>query len=174
MNDKVEMSQGKRHLLSDSSIIRTIKNRFYDKVLLPNENGCMEWISCINYLGYGQFYVNGVPIYSHRFSFHLHTGINPKGYSVLHKCDNRKCVAPYHLFLGTQADNVKDMINKGRKACYNGEKSSNVKLTENDVRNIKIKLMNKEKHSKIAEEFKVDKTTITAINLGKNWKHIKI
>jgi hypothetical protein len=65
--------------------------------------------------GYGQFMMAGERIYAHRYSFQVYRGDIPKGYFICHTCDNPPCINPDHLFLGTQKDNVRDMISKGRK-----------------------------------------------------------
>jgi len=173
MNGIVGMPTGKRYLLDrKDKIISTIKNRFYAKVLLPNDNGCMEWIGSLSPIGYGGFLVKSKSIIAHRFSYEMHIGKIPKGLHVLHKCDNRRCVAPDHLWLGTHKDNMKDMGDKNRRAHLSGENASNVKLTELCVRDIKNKLAKGQTHISIAKEYGVDKTTITAINLKRNWRHI--
>jgi hypothetical protein len=86
--------------------------RFYAKFLIAD--GCWEWAASLNDAGYGQMSVNGVPDRAHRISWHIHRGEIPDGLFVLHKCDNRRCVKPDHLFLGTHADNMRDMSRKGR------------------------------------------------------------
>lgn len=92
------------------------KLRFFDKVDIRENNCCWEWKSCRSSSGYGEFYINGKNVSSHRFSYILSNGKIPSGLCVLHHCDNPGCVNPEHLFLGTQLDNMADMIKKGRKA----------------------------------------------------------
>lgn len=96
-------------------ILNTPKNRFFLRVLPEDKNGCMLWIGSIKKNGYGFFGIDGKNIHVHRFSYEYHYKVKiPKGENVCHKCDNRNCVAPKHLFLGTQKDNVRDMIKKKR------------------------------------------------------------
>lgn len=82
-------------------------DRFLSKVVLV-ESGCHEWQSTIKKDGYGQFWFRGVPAKAHRVSYMLQVGEIPEGLMVLHKCDNRKCVNPDHLYLGTAKDNIRD------------------------------------------------------------------
>lgn len=81
-------------------------------------NGCWIWQGAKTPRGYGQ--IGSGRQYVHRIVYHVLVGPVGKMF-VLHKCDNPSCVNPAHLFLGTQADNVRDMWNKGRgKVCLDG------------------------------------------------------
>ena len=79
---------------------------------------CIEWLWCRSRSGYGQVRHLGKMEKAHRVAFCMSMGIpisEIKGLVVMHKCDNRGCVNPDHLSLGTQADNILDMVSKGRQ-----------------------------------------------------------
>lgn len=117
----------------------TIEERFWAKVDKSGE--CWEWMGAITGGRYGGYGVMGRGsrgsglCYAHRLSWILANGSIPKGVFVCHRCDNPGCVNPEHLFLGTQADNVQDMVAKGRGA--RGETHCCAKLSEEDVRAIR-------------------------------------
>jgi hypothetical protein len=89
--------------------------RFWPKVRKADGDGCWEWHASVGRSGYGTFTCKGVTWGSHRFSWAAANGQIPPGMSVLHRCDNKLCVRPDHLFLGTQADNMADKMAKGRQ-----------------------------------------------------------
>lgn len=100
----------------------------------------------------------------------------PEGLQILHKCDNRACVNPDHLFLGTQKDNMDDMNAKGRGAsgdavASKGEDNPKAKLTEDDVHEIR-RLRPTMSLTKLAAKFKVHVATIKRIMNGKRWGHV--
>lgn len=87
------------------------------------QDDCWVWVKGANNSGYGLFYTSGKKIRAHRFAWELFFGPIPPGLSVLHRCDVPPCVNPDHLFLGTNYDNIQDMIRKGRATYHNALKT---------------------------------------------------
>lgn len=106
--------------------------RFWARVL-PTPSGCWEWQGALNNRGYGQLGRGGVHHLAHRYAWVLVFGDIAPGLVVCHACDNRRCVRPSHLFLGTHLDNNRDMTRKGRAR----HPSVPRKLTDDDVRTIR-------------------------------------
>lgn len=78
------------------------------------ETGCWEWNRAMSGTGYGQKWYSGKAWNVHRLSWTIYNGAIPEGLYVCHSCDNRKCMNPGHLWVGTQGDNLRDMYAKGR------------------------------------------------------------
>lgn len=133
--------------------------RFLEKAK-KMESGCHEWQARVNRGGYGMFSYDQKNIPAHRASYLLFNGQIPPGACVLHRCDNRKCVNPEHLFIGTQKDNISDMDLKQRR----GTKSA---LTYTDVEEIKKLLSERYSQETIAKKFNIHQGTISRIKLGK-------
>ncbi len=92
----------------------TLDERFWGRVDKSAANGCWEWLGNIKRNGYGTFMANGRCFNVHRLAWVICNGQVPDGQCVMHICDNRKCVNPAHLMVGTAKDNTQDMIRKGR------------------------------------------------------------
>lgn len=150
--------------------MKPFEERFWDNV--NKTFNCWEWMTSTTY-GYGQTFYKGKNSRAHRVSWELTYGEIPDGLCVLHKCDNPRCVNPDHLFLGTQKDNIHDMMRKGRKPIpvyLRGEDSHLSKLTWDKVDT--IRRLNKSQGIKaptIAKMFNVTKQTIYYILKGHTW-----
>jgi len=156
---------------------KTVEERFWPKVDKRRKDECWPWKAHKNPRGYGAFHlwVDGkwTVRYASRVSWMIHFGDIPDGMSVLHKCDNPECTNPDHLFLGTQADNARDMANKGR--ALRGERATSRKLTEKQVLKIRGRYKGRGKgitQAKLAGEYGVTFQQISRITRRTRWKHI--
>jgi len=149
---------------------KPIKERFEANISMEPATGCWLWTGhCVNsgyaYLGVKKGYKLG-----HRLAWEFYIGPIPEGMFVLHHCDTRSCVNPYHLFIGTASDNMQDMLrkNRGNKAC--GEQNGGGrKLKELDVVAIRKDLR---QGIVLAKEYGVTPTQISYIRLRKQWKRV--
>lgn len=150
---------------------RSIEIRFWEKV--EKTESCWNWIGATDSVGYGNLRISGKTYRSHVLSYLINIGEIPKGLCVLHKCDNRKCVNPDHLFLGTKKDNTADMWQKGRANIAHGERSGRAQLTEREVIEIR-KLHNQGKSTRdLASQFNISHSGIWWIVSRKSWKHVE-
>lgn len=156
---------------------RPVEDRFWEKVNIKTELECWEWEGSKYYNGYGQFYKAPMKIVAHRMSYELTYGeIRNKKLLVCHKCDNRGCVNPNHLFLGTFIDNFIDMDNKNRRVIGDtrGEKNGRAKLTVDDVLKIrKSYIRGQISAKKLGEKYGIAESTCLRIINNQGWKHVK-
>lgn len=158
-----------------------------DKMTDQEWNGtkCWIWRAGTGYFDYGHFSYNHKAIPAHRASWLMFNGDIPGGLFVLHHCDIPACVNPGHLFLGTQADNMADMVAKQRsatglrngKSLYpekipRGEKHPMCRLTEAQVLEIRSRMANGENRFSLAVEFGMAPVTIWAIHRRRIWRHL--
>ncbi len=146
--------------------------RFMSKVMPEPNTGCWFWIGGTKTFGYGNFSIKDRTYSSHRVSFQFFKHNIPKGFMVLHSCDNPYCVNPDHLYLGTHRDNMNDKIKRGRSARQKGSDHGGSKLIECDIIEIRALLKSGMKQKEIAQKFNVDPSTISYINIGRKWQHV--
>lgn len=142
----------------------------------PHLGQCWVWTASVGSHGYGQFSILDQPFVTHRFSWMIHNGPIQSGLCVLHRCDNRPCINPDHLFLGTKKDNTKDMYKKGRQNSQapKGTQNGNSKLTEDEVREIRdLYATGLFTFKQLAERFSLnERSAIGHIVHRRNWKHV--
>lgn len=146
--------------------VETLEIRFWKMVDKKDENECWKFTGYINKDGYGKMSKGNSKLESaHRISYELHKGKIPESMVVMHTCDNPSCCNPKHLVLGTQNDNIQDMISKGRFV----PRITPYKLTKEQIKEVRDKYtgMRGEK-VKLAKEYGVVVTTIT--NILNNYK----
>lgn len=148
-------------------------DRFWMYVDKKDFNSCWEWLGWSNGSGYGMFRMDGrKAVQAHRYSYKLHFGEIPDKKYVCHHCDNRKCVNPNHLFVGTMFDNIADRDKKGRQA--KGNDFPNTVLNEFLVREIRyLHSLGNISNRKLAKKFNVSAGTIQAVLEHRTWKHVK-
>jgi hypothetical protein len=132
--------------------------------------GCWVWLLSKNRHGYGKV-ANGRGgwMLAHRLAWQLEHGAIPEGMCVCHSCDNRACVNPAHLFLGTHDDNMLDMRLKGRAVGMAGERNARAKLNSNDVRLIRA---SKETSRVLADLLGVSRAMVCRIRRGNAWRGV--
>lgn len=131
---------------------------------------CVEWPHGKDAEGYGLLWIPGDNNRrAHRIAYQEYRGAIPDGQVVCHTCDNRACVNPWHLFLGTQADNIADKVAKGRQA--RGETSGQAKLSWDKVGEIRRLYFEKGvSAAELARRFSVTPENISSITRGLTWK----
>lgn len=165
---------------------------------IKKEGECWIWQGVIAYNGYGRILHKKKQILVHRMSYKTFVGDIPQGMIVCHNCpggDNKSCINPSHLWLGTYQDNMVDASKKGKmkgmqkwtpemyekmkdrlktwkRPDNRGEKSARSKLKDTDIYEIRNLLKQGLTHKEIGEKFCVSKHTIGNINLNRRWSHI--
>lgn len=152
--------------------------RFWQKASIGNPDECWNWNGWINNR-YGYYvirvyrpedYGKNYNFEAHRVAYFLTNGTLPDDMLVCHHCDNRKCVNPKHLFLGTSQDNSSDMVSKGRQIV--GAEIKGAKLSPAQVYEIRRLLKEGVTKYRIAKMFKVTHGNIAYIEIGLTWKHL--
>lgn len=121
--------------------------------------------------GYGKVRWDGREVLAHRRSYEMAHGAIAPGLFVCHRCDNKPCVRPDHLFLGTPNDNVQDLVAKGLN--LRGERIAGSRLTEADVLAIRRGVAAGERSCNLARRHGVDPATIADIKAGRTWAWLR-
>lgn len=130
--------------------------------------GCWEWKGTLHKGGYGKFRSLG----AHRAAYEYYIDKIPKGILVCHICDNRKCVNPSHLFLGTHKDNSQDMARKLRGR--HGTKTNLSKLNESQVLEIRKMRISGKEYKEISDHFGICWGTVGTVCKNRQWKHVPL
>lgn len=154
--------------LNEKDKLNKLSDSFNKKVV--KKNGCWDWNGYVLKTNYSLIRYGNTKIQSHRASWMIHVGEIPENLCVLHKCDNRRCTNPDHLFLGTRKENSTDMVNKGRS--LKGIKHNRNKLSEDDVRSVRKLINYGVNDSIISKFFSVTPASIWFIKNGVTWKHL--
>lgn len=151
--------------------------RFWPKVDRRGPEECWPWTASCRHGGHGQLAHDGSTIGAHRASWIIHFGPIPAGLCVCHRCDNPPCVNPAHLFLGTQLDNIADMVAKGRgfvptalTLCGADHPSS--KITESTVSEIRRRRHAGETVRSVAAAVGLSPAQVSRIANGHRWAHV--
>lgn len=178
------------HSNKNGAMVRRSVERFWTKVSIPEDKRkCFEWLGYKDKDGYGRHRPGKGKNYvgAHRFAWELSNGEIPRGMCVLHRCDNRGCVNVLHLFLGTNFDNVTDMVTKGRnlsgdkhpcrlrpERMARGEQHGQSKMTAEKVREMREAYENGARNvTELARRYGIHNSTAWDIVHMKSWKHVQ-
>lgn len=140
----------------------------YEKFVIRNPIGCWDWSGCCpKNPGYGQFRYGMKIERAHRASWKIHFGDIPKGMFVCHKCDNKRCSKPEHLFLGTCKQNNHDAIDKKIHPTMGKSRDENhmTKVFTKDLNKIVELYKNGETQVAIAKKYGVSQKSISKVIL---------
>jgi hypothetical protein len=138
-----------------------------------NGTACWLWTAGRLPRGYGQFDIAGRKIHAHRLAWEMAHGPIPAGLCCLHRCDTPACVRVAHLFLGTQLQNVTDMVEKGRARGARGARNGSARLTAEQVALIRARAARGPINQRgLAREFGVSHTAIRRLLVGMTWRDL--
>lgn len=147
--------------------------RFWSKIdRSGGPTACWAWTRA-TVRGYGSVRIRGHVFYAHRVAFLLDVGVDPGALGMCHRCDNPPCCNPAHLFLGTQAENTRDMVAKGRaRGGAAGERHHSAKLNDQVVLVMRSHRANGGSTGTLARLFGVSLAVAKAVCAGRTWRHV--
>lgn len=156
---------------------KPITDRLWSRVdVSAGVDGCWPWLGATNPKGYGRITRDGRDVIAHRISLELALGRRlERGEFALHHCDNPPCCNPTHLFVGTLADNNRDMAEKGRvyRPQWRGQEVPNAKLTSDQVGTIRRRYAaGGITQGALAGEYGVTQPTLQAVIARRTWRHV--
>lgn len=149
--------------------------RFWARVDRRGPDECWLWLAAKDPCGYGEIGINRRVERAHRVSYALSTNTQPAKLKVCHNCpggDNPSCVNPRHLWLGTDADNMRDRGAKGRTNKPKGQANSKAKLTDDDIPVIRRKRKDGRTIRSLATEYRLNVEAISRLLSRKTWSHV--
>lgn len=156
----------------------TLKERLYRHTVLPTDpTDCWIWVGAKISGGYGTIRDGRKVVKAHRASWVVHNGEIPEGEGyhgtcVCHKCDNRLCVNPAHLFLGSNLDNMKDRDTKGRRTAPRGAAHPMAKISEDTARYCAAEVQSGRSAASVAAEVGLTPFHVGRIARGQAWAHL--
>lgn len=153
-------------------ITEGLKQRFWDKVDVKNDEECWEWKASLTIRGgYGQLTNGrGKLVKAHRLSYEMHHGEVPKGLMVCHKCNNPKCCNPNHLYAGTPKDNWHDTINSGHDYKLPPIYPEDVHCAKINYKIADVIRYSEESCASLGKQYGISKTMVSRIKRGLSWK----
>lgn len=146
----------------------TLAERFWPNV--EKGDGCWNWTGARIPSGYGSIGIQGTQVGAHRVAYELEVGAIPEGMFVCHHCDNKQCVRPDHLYLGTPKKNSEDAVARGRMVLR--ERHPNSKLTEAQVREIRSGVAAGQTQTSFAKRFNVSARAVQFVVRGATWRGV--
>lgn len=144
--------------------------RFWSKVQRGASHECWPWTASVNARGYGTFGFEGRTQSAHRVAYKLSRG-EITGSAVCHTCDNKLCCNPDHLYDGSDADNVRDAVERGQHP--RGERHGRAKLTEDDIRAMRRAYNDGVFIKDLADQYGVSDVTAGRVVHRRIWKHVE-
>lgn len=161
--------------------MKTLEERFWEKVdkngpappHVPELGPCWVWTAGVNSSGYAWMWLDGRPRLGSRIVWRIVSGEDPTQ-DVLHRCDNPRCVRPEHLFLGSDKDNARDKIRKGRAGrVLRGAEHPRARTTAEDVIDMRVLRAFGATYNALASAYGLSKRRVRDICLGRCWAHVR-